>query len=225
MPTGLLATSDALREFQAVTSTMRQSAAWQQSTDDERAPIADFETQLLGGFEDLAARRRVLESSGLLTPDGIRAQLQPAMAQLERRIQPFEYETQRRSVTLEETRGRIERGEQVRIADGTFETVTRREPTPVSEVRAGEIRRELRALSRSERHDLIIHAFLVGDQEVLDAVEGAPKSLPVADAHTLNQLVRLRMDRSGWRDRYEVGTAIVNLRRRLGEKARQALAR
>lgn len=192
--------------------------------DDDRKAIDEFDRQVTGVVSRLHQKSEELRATGRLTPEGIRNELRKDVTSLITQIDRFAQATATNRKSLEEARGRIERGELVRGSDGTFYQPTRPVATAASTAREAEIRAYARGLSEADRRTLALRAFESGDDEVLHALENSPKLLAVIDEPTRELLAAARVERAGFEPQWQAGVDAIVTREQFETHARAVVS-
>jgi hypothetical protein len=213
-----------LRGLEVVVNTMDQTRTWRECADDDRRDLTAFGTAVQAEVGAIDARVAALRAGGKHTEDGIREQVAPMVAALATRIEAFERETTMRAGNIAAAREAIAAGRRVRQADGHLvDLPAPPEPTAVEELRHAEIRAGLRALDAATRRDAILAAVRDGDDELVRAVERAPRAFALLDELTRRLVGDIRMERAGAKAPLDLGDEVVVLRAQLGTKARSVV--
>jgi hypothetical protein len=213
-------------DFQLYLRVERAAPDFQTAGPAAQNEIDEFAETVTGAGNALAAKRSEMLKSGKYTAHGIADTLRTAAEWKDavRALGRFHLQNESQLDAIDSAEQQVAAGRLVKIADGTWEgRQPVRDPKSLSvgeALRLWEIRTALRS-DPSRADDLAIEAFDRGDQEVLEAVEGAPRSLPCCSQMALNVIRDRRL--AVFAEEKAARLRVAELRQRLAEKAAAAL--
>jgi hypothetical protein len=220
------APSNPLEEFVVYARVERGTPDFQTAPADAQNDVDLILQSVVGVANRLAAKRRELEKSGKYTAAGIDDAIKndPLRGEAITQLGGFLARTKRQWDAVSDAEEQIASGARVQLPDGTWQ-----QRTPVRDaktltvgesIRFMEIRNALRR-DPARADEIALEAFDRNDFEVLEAVEGCPKSLPCISAMAHKMLRDRRL--AVYAQEKAVRQKVTELRQRVADKAAAAL--